>query len=149
MENYSSDTTERVRLWFDEWNQAYADFNGRRAGCDKLAVDSCQKSQRRSACEAAERDRCYAHVGAADNMRPPPPDLYLVHVQFESIPDPEAKERLKGIGTRLQLSNDEVDELAQWGRELLRTAKPYRDLVDSLHPATATLRAQPLHRPSK
>lgn len=133
LENYSSDTIERIRLWFDEWDRAAQDFDVRRAGCDRLAAKICRGSGRASACATERRDQCYQEEHASEMFRPPHPTLYLIHVRFEAIPDVAAKEALKSIGTRLQLSRREVNDLIFWARRLLRESKPYRDLVAGLH----------------
>jgi NTE family protein len=135
MENYSSETVERVRLWFKEWDQAAAGFEVRRSGCDQLAQERCAASRHPPTCEATERQQCYVRLNATDQRRPPHPELFLVHVRFESIPDPEAKQRLKKVPTRLQLPREDVDALVLWGRALLRGAQPYQDLVASLRTA--------------
>ncbi len=136
LENYSSDTVERIRLWFDEWDRAAQDFDVRRDGCDKLAAEICHSSANGSACQTAHGSLCYQLLRASDMFRPPHPKLYLIHVRFEAIPDERAKEELKGIGTRLQLPRREVDDLIFWARRLLRESGPYGDLVAGLRRAS-------------
>ena len=131
MENYSSDTVERVRLWFKEWNRAARDFETRRRGCDALATDLC-RSANASSCEQERRQECYDRVHASDKFHPPHPKLYLMHVRFEEIRDAETKKKLQGIATRLQLSKDEVDALIDWAGRLLRESPVYKDLLADL-----------------
>jgi len=130
MENYSSDTVERVRLWFKEWDRAAQDFEARRKGCDALATELCHTSGSPSVCESERRTQCYEKEGAS--LAPPHPELYLIHVRFESIPDEAAKQQLKGIGTRLQLPKEEVHALIFWARKLLEESKDYRRLIHDL-----------------
>lgn len=133
MENYSSDTVERIRLLFEhEWDGAIKDFDARRQGCDKLAKALCDGTRNPFACEAERRTQCYEKENASDQYRPPHPKLYLIHVRFEAIPDEAVKQQLKRIGTRLQLPKDEVDALVLWARWLLRDAQRYRDLLQDL-----------------
>ena len=136
LENYSSDTIERIRLWFDEWDRAAQDFDVRRAGCDRLAAKICRSSKSASVCATQRRGQCYEEAHASEMFRPPHPKLYSIHVRFEAIPDATAKESLKGIGTRLQLPRREVNDLIFWARRLLRESQPYRDLVAGLRQAS-------------
>jgi hypothetical protein len=78
------------------------------------------------------RNQCYNALHASERYRPSHPGLYLIHVRFESIPDEAAKRQLKGIGTGLQLSKEEVNALIFWARQLLRNAPRYRDLLQDL-----------------
>jgi len=136
MENYSSDTVERVRQWFKEWDRAAKDFEVRRSGCVDLAAELCRPARRPSTCIARERDRCFAAAHAGDDFRPPHPKLYEIHVRFEAIPDAAAKQTLQGISTRLQLPKDQVDLLIDWGRRLLTGSPTYQTLVTDLRGAT-------------
>jgi hypothetical protein len=130
MENYSSDTVERVRLWFSDWNKAAKNFDTRAAGCDSFAAELC-RTARDGACEAQRRARCREHLNLGKSGLPHP-DLYLIHVEFEAIGDEEAKRKLQGIATRLQLPRDEVDLLVEWARRLLRESTQYQALVGAL-----------------
>jgi predicted acylesterase/phospholipase RssA len=133
MENYSSDTVERIRLAFDEWDNEAAHFEQRRAGCRQLAAASCTGGgTRRAQCETAATARCDAALAAEARMRPKKPELYLIHVRFDAIPDESAKRSLQHVDTRLQLPREQVDLLVTWGRRLLADAAAYRRLVDSL-----------------
>jgi NTE family protein len=132
MENYSSDTIERVRLWFDEWDQASLDFDQRRSDCDALAVRQCERSRPTTPCETRQRDACYASMRCADNDRPPHPELYLIPIRFEAVRDETAKRRLQRIGTRLQLPPADIDLLVDWARRLLYESPRYQDLVTDL-----------------
>jgi hypothetical protein len=130
MENYSSDTVERIRQWFNEWNRAASNSQARQKGCQALARDTCRRS-RDDSCETTEEARCRQHLGVGD--RPlPHPALTLIHVKFDAIKDEEVKQRLGGVATRLQLPRDEVDLLIEWGRRLLREAPPFASLVEQL-----------------
>jgi len=128
MENYSSDTVERIRILFNEWNRAACDFEANRAGCDALAAQQCQHVRRHAGCEQTQRDACYAKLGVTD-APPAHPSLYLMHVRFEAIPDSAAKQRLEAVDTRLQLPRDQVDLLVTWGQRLLAESPQYQQLV--------------------
>jgi NTE family protein len=135
MENYSSDTVERFRALFDDWRDDSAAFAARQAGCDRLAAALCESRRDRSSCEEQTRSRCREEENATEMFRPPDPELYLIHVRFEQIPDEQAKQQLKGIATRLQLPKPEVDALVVWARRLLRESKPYGELIRALRAA--------------
>jgi predicted acylesterase/phospholipase RssA len=119
MENYSADTVERVRLWFDEWKRATSDFDAMRARCDALPTAS-----------ARERCRHDMHLGDADRL--PDPELSLIHVRFEAIPDCAARARLESVPTSLQLPREQVDELVEWAHRLLEGSPEYRAVVESM-----------------
>jgi NTE family protein len=131
MENYSSDTIERVRLWFDEWDQAALDFDQRRSDCAALAARLCAGS-RRPACETEQGDACRASMRCAERDRPPHPQLYLIPIRFEAVRDEAARHRLQEISTRLQLPRDDVDLLVDWAHRLLYESPRYKDLVTDL-----------------
>jgi NTE family protein len=128
MENYSSDTVERMRLLFNEWDRAACDVQANRAGCDALATEQCERARRREACEQPKRDACYARLGVTDPP-PPHPALYLMHIRFAAIPDSAAKQALEKVDTRLQLPRDQVDLLVKWGHRLVAESADYQELV--------------------
>jgi NTE family protein len=138
MENYSSDTVERFRSLFDVWRDDSQGFQARLQGCERLARELCEGQRGRPACEAETLERCREHGNATEAFRPPDPELYLIHVRFELIPDEQAKRDLQGIATRLQLSKAEVGALITWARNLLRESEPYRELVRTLRGVPAS-----------
>lgn len=130
IENYSSDTTERARLFINQWNDAVAQFDAVAAGCEQLAARLCE--HKGSTCRRDTAEACRGEFGVTNDFRPPAPDLYTIHVRFDSIPDPVERERLQAVGTRLQLPGDEVDLAIKWGRELLLRSEQLESLRDSL-----------------
>jgi NTE family protein len=129
MENYSSDTVERIRLWFREWDRAARNHAAREAGCESFAATLCHAS-RDTDCEVQQRARCLEHLQWRGGL--PHPELYLIHVRFDAIGDEHAKRKLQGVATRLQLPRGEVDLLIEWARRLLRESGRYRALVQAL-----------------
>ncbi|HVP31854.1 MAG TPA: patatin-like phospholipase family protein [Myxococcota bacterium] len=119
MENYSADTVERVRLLFDEWDRAASDFDAMRARCDAMVAPSA-------------RERCRRAMHVTDADRPPHPELTLIHVRFEAIPDADARRRLEGVPTSLELPREQVDELVKWAHQLLESSPEYRALVEAM-----------------
>ena len=140
MENYSSDTVERFRLQFEEWDKAACDFETRRSGCDALATQECAHAHKSAACADGQRARCYERLRARDGDRPPHPSLYLMHVRFAAIPDSEVKQRLQAVDTRLQLPDDQVNLLITWGHRLVADSCDYRRLVAEIRGEVEPLR---------
>lgn len=128
MENYSADTVELLRSWFYDWDEKAEAYDLRRARCDKLAAGAC--GRQRSGCVERHKTACYETF----SVKKPPahPDLSLIHVRFEAIPDPAARLKLQQVDTRLQLPRDEVDELIDWGARLLRESPEYQKLIENL-----------------
>jgi NTE family protein len=131
MENYSADTVELVRTWFDEWDDAARRYDRTQERCRELAAETCEGAGGAD-CVTARRNACVAKFGARDDRPVPHPELYRVHVRFDAIGDPEAKRRLQGLGTRLQLRREDVDALVEWGGTLLRESPDYRRLLNDL-----------------
>ncbi len=130
MENYSSDTVERFRQFFQDWKISVSNRAARRQGCDKLADRRCPAGQSGGSCRQTLRDDCYEALNADQDL--PDPKLHLIHVRFESIPDARERESLQGIGTRLQLPEDEVDRLVYWGAKLLRDSPEFAKFVEEV-----------------
>ena len=130
MENYSADTIELVRTWFREWDDVARRYDRSRERCDELAEETCGQAQ--GSCFERQRDACRERFRATDAKPPPHPTLYRVHVRFDAIPESEAKRRMQGVATRLQLPRDEVDDLVKWGGKLLRSAPEYETLLRDL-----------------
>jgi NTE family protein len=117
MENYSSDTVERVRQFFKKWDGDADDWSSSRERCDDLAAESC--GRRDAACRERLRARCRARFGATDADEPPHPSLSRIHVRFDSVPDARVREALQGVPTQLELPREDVEQLIHWGRQLL------------------------------
>jgi len=134
MENYSSDTVELARLYFNEWSKDGKNFSARQDGCRRFAADWCAgERSRHGDCAAQAIERCEKALSADEPMRPKKPaELYLIDLRFDAIPDEDAKRSLQHVDTRLQLPPEQVDLLVSWGRRLLLGSPQYGDLVDSL-----------------
>jgi NTE family protein len=131
MGNYSSDTVARVAGMINEFRTAGAGFQARREGCRKLGRDLCatRPASRRTTCEDETRTACQRRLHASPNFSPPTVALHLLHVRFESVPDPVVQAKLKGTGTALQLSRDQVELLVEWGERLVKTHPAYADVL--------------------
>jgi NTE family protein len=134
MENYSSDTVELFRRWFEQWDIDAAEFQAKRDNCARLAQDRCHRAGER--CESVERARCEGFV-APPSLQPVHPKLHLVHVRFDTIPDDDVKSALQNVDTRLQLPPRSVDMLVEWGCRLLDHSEAYAGLLATLHATKA------------
>jgi NTE family protein len=134
MENYSSDTVENFRQLFQDFKVSIKSNETRRKGCDRLVERTCGSGE--SACREKLRADCYKELNTGTG-RIPAPDLHLIHVRFESIPDEREREKLQGIATRLQLPKEEVRSLIEWGARLLRESPEYSKLAAEVRGAGA------------
>ncbi len=130
MENYSSDTVQRVRDWFAVWDAASKDYDHARASCEATTA-ACTVQGGRS-CRQRVGEVCREKFGASEQMKPPHPELSLIHVRFDSIPGDEVRERLQTVPTRLRLPREDVDELIRWGHRLFEQSMAREGLADRL-----------------
>jgi len=136
MENYSSDTVESVRRWFDDQLGRYS--RDRRALQDRCNALAASLRKEHGTPRAATRRACGQHMGL-DYMQPAP-DLHLIHVRFDAIADPAERTRLQGVATRLQLSAPEIEGLVTWGGRLLRESAEYQKVRQAMTTAGDKLR---------
>jgi NTE family protein len=143
MENYSTETIAVLNAWFNQWNVQAEQHANTTKHCGELARDQCPAP----GCSRAERERrrisCLAHFGVWDPvtkqpMKVPHPDLYMVHVRFDAMPEGPMKHDLQNVDTALQLPREQVDALIEWGGRLLQEAPDYRRLVRDLEQSRAT-----------
>jgi predicted acylesterase/phospholipase RssA len=107
LDNYSFDTIELVRAQRHELREAAKDV----AHCKKVARDE-------------EKD-CPSF---------PSPEIFVIDVGLEAIPDPARKARLMSIGTNYSLSKDDVQMLIDAGHDLLDLDPDFQRLLASLAP---------------
>ena len=60
-------------------------------------------------------------------------DVYLSHVTFHTIDDPELRFQYKNLPTNFALPADTVDELRAMGGQLLKSNPAFIELLDKLH----------------
>jgi len=72
--------------------------------------------------------------GIAQDLSKPgrPVKSYFVEVSFDVISDPERRRYLKGLPTSFVLDDEEVDELREAGRRLLRASPEFQKLLAEL-----------------
>lgn len=143
MENYSTETIAMLHAWFAQWNvQAEHHANTIRQ-CAELARDECTRRRCSRADRARARTSCLVHFGVWDPVakeptRVPHPELYMVHVRFDAMPDGPLKHDLQNVDTALQLPREQVEALIEWGGRLLREAPDYQRLVRDLAPPSTS-----------
>ena len=57
---------------------------------------------------------------------------HFVEVSFDDVPDPEERQYFKHMRTSFKLSDEEVDQLREAGRRLLRRSPEFQKLLDEL-----------------
>lgn len=133
MENYSTDTIELARKFASEWKSGYQDLHHIVEGCGDLAQRLCGGPPG-SSCRSARRKKCLESMGldAAGKDLGPHPAFYLIHVRFEAEKNVAERKALEAIGTRLQLSHEDVDRVIAAGHRLLRRSTNYRCLMQAI-----------------
>jgi NTE family protein len=116
LQNYSSDTTERVSDLFSQWEKAETAY-----------------AERRAYCERNERGRAEHCVGEIYPEGPPPyPQTSLVHLRFDSIRDDNERQFLNSIGTSLALPRESVDRVRAAAKKLLDDSPQFQNFLHSL-----------------
>lgn len=127
--NYSFDTVESLRLFFEEQRKALKDYQARKSDCDKLAAELCRGS---NGCQQDRQQQCYVALNATDAFRPRIPKYYEIHVQFEAIKDLEERAALEAIPTTLQLPSADINRIEQAAEKILDQSPDYQDLLADL-----------------
>jgi len=66
----------------------------------------------------------------------------LVHISLASIPDPQERERLQAIPTRLTIPDEDVDLLVSAGESLVQWNDAIRQLISNLDGPAAVAQAR-------
>ena len=116
LQNYSSDTTERINELFSQWKKAETAYAERWA--------YCQRNERGRA------ERCVAEI--YPEGPPPYPQTSLVHLRFDSLQDGSERQFLNSIGTSLALPRESVDRVRAAAKKLLDDSPQFQDFLHSL-----------------
>ncbi len=127
MRNYSVKTVQEFALRVGENRTATRNFKVFKHLCDQVHSGE------------GAREACYQEFEGpfGGRFKPPFPDNYLIHIQFDSIKDPALLEEISGIGTSLQLKKSQIDLLEDMGGKLLRESPSFHKLVKDLGAQTA------------
>ena len=116
LQNYSSDTTERINDLFLQWKKAETAYTERCAYCEKN--------------ERGTVEHC---VGEIYPDGPPPyPQTYLVHLRFDSLRDVSERQFLNSIGTSLTLPRESVDRVRAAAKKLLDDSPQFQEFLHSV-----------------
>jgi NTE family protein len=130
--NYSYETVDLVRKGMKNLAKATESYNKKRAACDMHATNMCAQRSKRNQCHREVTTSCFREFQVTDADRPPNLDLYMVHVNFESIDDKPQRQRLQTIPTTLQLPKEDVDLLIESAPELVNQAPDFQKLMRDL-----------------
>ena len=116
LQNYSSDTTERLNDLFAQWEKAETAYTERRAYCEKN--------------ERGGVEHC---VGEIYPEGPPPyPQTSLVHLRFDSLRDDSERQFLNSIGTNFSLPRESIDRVRAAVKKLLDDSPQFQNFLHSL-----------------
>jgi len=129
MTNYSIDTM--TSLWESMRRNQLVDKNYEeyRKLCDENIRLTCKGSA--EVCEA-KREECYARQSFMTLMKPPYPEMRVIHIRFDRIKDPETKKYVGSIPTDFKLPKKDVELLIETGKTLLQESKHYQEFVKDL-----------------
>jgi hypothetical protein len=116
LQNYSSDTTERINDLFSQWKQAETAYAERWAYCERN--------------ERGRAEQCVAEIYPAGP--PAYPQTALVHLRFDSLQDESERQFLNNIGTNLAMPRERVDRVRAAAKKLLDDSSQFQDFLHSL-----------------
>ncbi len=116
LENYSSDTTERLNDLFSQWKEAETAYAERWAYCERN--------------EWGGAEQCLEEI--YPEGPPPYPQTSLVHLRFDSLEDDTERQFFNSIGTRLELPRESVDRVRAAAKKLLDDSPQFQDFLHSL-----------------
>jgi hypothetical protein len=122
LNNYTVKTAQDFANRFKETSAASGNYKKFTGLCDQVFSGK------------EEREKCYDGFKAPYGgvMRPPYPEAYLIHVQFDAIPDKTFRDRVNRIGTDLQLKKSDVDSLIKAAKLILENSPEFQRLVKDL-----------------
>jgi NTE family protein len=128
MGNYTVKTVQDMALRFSGNRVNGENFSVLKELCDKVYPGE------------AERKACYDRYQTpfGGKIRPPFPEFYFIHVQFDAIRDEALRKKVGGIGTNLQLKKSDVDLLEKMGGIILQESPSFQKLVHDLGASTET-----------
>ena len=133
IDNYATETVELVRQFLLELKEEQEDFDAARGHCDALALSLCRTGEDPGACAAERRKMCYQQFVLHDGDRPNIPEIYIIHIRFEQVADPDLRRRLQTIATSLQLPREDIDLLVESAKPMLENSREFQRLMESLN----------------
>ncbi len=122
LRNYTVKSVQEFALRFQANEAGGKNFAVIKSLCDRVYAEN------------GEREKCYDQYESplGGVLKPPYPDLYLIHVQFDAIRNPELREKLGQIATDLQLKKDEVDLVIEAAGTILGESPAFQRLMTDL-----------------
>jgi len=132
MKNYSAETISLLYKTYSEFKRFQKNYGVATKLCNEIAESRCRQSLGGSGCVQKEVQACFDSVEWPRNWKPNYPELYLIHISFENIKDPELREKLEKIPTDLQLKKEDVDLLIETAGKLLEESSEYHEFVQDI-----------------
>lgn len=114
LQSYSAEMVARLRTWFGQWEKAASEYSAIRSRCDALGPRAAQ---------------CRRDMAVTDADLPRRPELYVIEVRLDAIPDEDVRRQLSSRKTVVKLERREVDLLVEWAGKLMRASTAYQKLV--------------------
>ena len=123
MGNFTIKTVQEFAMRMTEGKTAEQNFEALKKLCDQVHSGE------------AERSVCYQEFKAPFGgvHKPPFPEMYFVHVQFDAIQDEELRKKVSKVGTSLQLPKETIDLLEKTAGELLMQSADFQRLLKDLN----------------
>jgi len=100
--------------------------------CRELAESRCRTSGKSRACVEEQVNECWSRLIMPPNWKPNYPKLYLIHINFDSIKDPEVQKRINKISTDFQLKKEDADLLIETAGKLLEENSQYHEFLQDI-----------------
>lgn len=130
--NYSYETVNILRQSIQLGRANLARFEAARRTCEAHATSVCSQLDSENGCRENVLTSCFSRFQVAESDRPVEPDIYLIHVSFESIDDPKRREQYESIPTKLELPRENIDQLIEVAPELIHNAAEFYHLLQDL-----------------
>lgn len=127
MGNYSAKTVQELAMRMAENMTAGHNFEVVKKLCDQVHAGE------------AERNACYGQFESPFGglQKPPYPENYFIHIQFDAVKDKALREKVSKIGTSLQLPKKDIDLLEKTAGELLMQSPSFQKLIKDLNATVA------------
>ena len=130
--NYSYETVNLLKRDVRDQRDALEERRRLRSACAELAASLCERADAGVDCGREVTRSCREKLEAGQEEAAPETGIYLVHVSFELIEDPERRESFQTIPTSLQLPREDIDRLIEVAPELMNEDPEFQTLLRDL-----------------
>jgi len=130
--NYSFETVHLIKRDIQDARSKSIRYQENRQACIAHAEALTTDLKLDNAGKQQAEDDCFEKFGVTDDDRPIELDIYLVHISFDLIEDPERRERFESMPTSLQLPKEDVDDLIEIAPELMHEEPEFLHLLKDL-----------------